>query len=85
MASLLSYNLNCLTFRLVQELKGKSSKVGADTEQQISDLKQRIYELEGDARKLKIQNEEIQFAYEQECERRQVEEEERCRADQRSR
>ena len=79
-------NLNSLlSGRLQEELKLKNTNLSSDAEQQISNLRQEVYELEGNVRKLNIQNEELQFAYEQELERRQVEEEERCRADQKAR
>ena len=79
-------NLNSLlSGRLQEELKLKNTNLSSDAEQQIGNLRQEVYELEGNVRKLNIQNEELQFAYEQELERRQVEEEERCRADQKAR
>ncbi|XP_067928454.1 golgin subfamily A member 4-like [Watersipora subatra] len=77
--------LNTSNAKLTEELKQRTTDISSTAEQQIANLKQEVSELEANIRKLNIQNEEIQFAYEQECERRQVEEEERCRADQRSR
>lgn len=68
-----------------EDLKLKGSSGTTDIEYQLVDLKEKVYEQEVTVRNLRIQNEEIQFAYEQECERRQLQEEERFKADQRSR
>lgn len=71
--------------RLAEELKLKNTSTSTVTEEQVTSLKEKVYELEGTVKKLRLQNEEIQFAYEQECERRQIQEEERFKAEQRSR
>mgnify|MGYP001792443064 CR=1 FL=1 len=61
------------------------SNTSTETEQQLSELKERLYELEMSVKQLQIHNDELQFAYEQESDRRQLQEEERFKADQRSR
>lgn len=71
--------------RLAEELKLKNTNTSTVTEEHVTSLKEKVYELEGTVKKLRLQNEEIQFAYEQECERRQIQEEERFKAEQRSR
>lgn len=72
-------------FRLSEELKKDTPVKSSEVEMQVAELREKCYELETAVQKLQVQNEELQFAYEQECERRQYQEEERFKADQRSR
>ena len=66
-------------------MKLNASSTSSASEEQIAALKEKMYELEATVKKLRLQNEELQFAFEQECERRQIQEEERFKAEQKSR
>lgn len=66
-------------------MKLNASSTSSASEEQIAALKEKMYELEATVKRLRLQNEELQFAFEQECERRQIQEEERFKAEQKSR